>query len=130
MLSTEALVWIVSGLMPVIGGLIAVIYNRMVSDDKKHEEAIQKHQEAIQKKADSDKLKDLEAKFKDELKDSKETNERLMDKIEQRYDKELSAMELRINASIKTSETNILAQMQSQMQIFSQMIDTLVKRKE
>lgn len=128
MLSTEVSVWIITGLMPVLGGLIAVIYNRVVADNKKHEEAIQKNEDSLQKKADSDKLREMEQRWKEDLRQAKDSNERLMDKLENRYDKELSAMEVRINQSIKTSETNILAQMQSQMQIFSQMVEAITKK--
>ncbi len=101
--SVETLVWILTGIMPLIIILSGTIW-KLIRDEAK-EQAKQ-----IEKKADSERLHDAETRWTSELASVRDNNEKLVNKLEQRHDKEMDALASRLSDQIRNSETNILTQ--------------------
>ena len=74
----------------------------------------------IKKKADSDRLHEVEARWQQDLVNVKESNEKLIGKLEQRHDRELDALANRLQDQIKNTENNILTQMRLMIEVFKQ----------
>lgn len=108
--SIETLVSILGIAMTVISVLGGIVWSML----RKEAES---HAEQISKKVDIDHLKESEDRWKSELVQVKENNERLIDKLERRHDREISELGHRLSEAIRTSETNILSQLQMMLRM-------------
>lgn len=96
--------WILGGAVTLIYALGGAVF-KMLRDESKQQA------ELIRQKADSDRLDEAEARWQNELQQVRDGNEKLIDKLENRYDRELVALAERLSDQIKTSENNILNQL-------------------
>lgn len=100
----EFWIWVLTGAVALIGILSGTLWAMLRAEAKDHAEL-------IKQKADADRLIEVEGRWKEELKDIKENNEKLIDKLQSRHDKELDALATRLGEQIKSTENNILTQM-------------------
>ena len=103
--NVEILVYILGGLITLLGVVSTTVWNMIRAETKEQAEL-------IKKKADSDRLKDSETRFSRELEVLKSDNEKLIAKIEQRHEKDLDSMEKRLSNKMETLEANLMRQMQ------------------
>lgn len=99
----ETLVWILTGAVSLIVILGGTIW-KMTRDEAKEQA------EQIKKKADSDRLHEVELRWQSELVAVKDGNEKLINKLESRHDRDLDQLSTRLTEQIRNSETNILTQ--------------------
>src|ERR1700741_5421722 len=104
--------WIIGGFVTLAYALGGAVF-KMLRDESKA------HAEAIRLKADTDRLQAAEERWRDDLDQARTSNERLMDRQEDRHQREISSLASQLGSQIKASETNILAQLQLVMQMFS-----------
>ena len=109
MSTIETLVWVLSGVVPLICILIGVIW-KMLRDESKE------HTENIKKKADKERLVESEIRWSEDLKSISEDNKELISRIESRHERDLTQMEDRLSSQIRNSEANILQQLTLMMQ--------------
>jgi len=103
--SIEVLVYILGGLITLLGIVSTTVWNMLRAEAKEQAEQ-------IKKKADSDRLKESESRFSRELETLKNDNEKLINKIEQRHQYDLDTMEKRLSDKMETLEANLMRQMQ------------------
>jgi hypothetical protein len=108
--SIEVLVAILGGALTVISVLGGVVWNMLREESKEHSEL-------ISKKADADRVHEIEARWQAELTSVKEGNERLIDKLSQRHDRELDQLSTRLSEQIRNTEANILTQIRLMVQV-------------
>lgn len=108
-MDAATLTWILTGAVVLLYGLGATIF-KMLRDESKG------LGEAIKSKADSDRLAAAEERWKDDLEQARASNERLMDKQDERHQRELSSLANQLSTQIKSTESSILAQLQLVME--------------
>lgn len=89
----SAMIWILGGAMGIIGILVGVLWNMTRAEQKAQDEA-------IAKKADLHKVEEGEKRWEKEVDRLRFEHERVIDKVENRFEKELSAMESRLGEKI------------------------------
>lgn len=113
MLDANVWMWLLTGavtLISILGGTIFV----MIREEAKMQA------ELIRQKADSDRLEAAETRWKDELNSVKDNNEKLIDKLQQRHDRELDALATRVVDMVRNTETNILSRLDLLMDMWRQ----------
>lgn len=108
--SVETLIAILGVAMTIITALGGVVWNMLRQEAKEHSEQ-------ISKKVDSDRVHEIESRWQVELTAVKEGNERLIDKLSQRHDRELDQLSSRLSEQIRNTETNILTQIRLMVQV-------------
>lgn len=106
----ETLVWFLTGAVTLISVLGGAIW-KLIRDEAKEQA------EQIKRKADTERLHDAELRWSNELNSVREGNEKLINKIEARHDRELDQMASRLSEQIKNSESNILSQMRLMLSV-------------
>lgn len=101
--NVETLVWVLGGALAVVSTLSGVIWTML-----RNESAQQAGQLSL--KADTTRLHEVEQRFAQELTEVKENSEKLVNKLEQRHDREMQQMAERLGDQIRVTEANILAQ--------------------
>ncbi len=99
----EVTIWILTGALSLVTILSGTIW-KMIRDEAKEQA------KKIDQKADQDRVHDIENRWTTELSSVRDNNEKLVNKLEQRHDRELDAMASRLSDQIRNSETNILTQ--------------------
>ncbi len=99
----DVLLWGLGGLATLIAILSGALW-KITREEKKE------HGELIRQKADNDQVTNLEARLTSELASVRDGNEKLINKLEARHDKEIEQLASRLGESIRNSETNILTQ--------------------
>jgi hypothetical protein len=97
------MLWIAGGLFTSIVTLIGVVW-KLLRDEAK-DQAIQ-----LKEKADANRVHELEGRWQLELNAVREVNEKMVNKLEQRHDREMQQMAERLGEQIRATEANILAQ--------------------
>lgn len=108
----ETLVWILSIAMSLITILGGVVWQMLRAEAKDHSEQ-------ISKKADTERLHEIENRWASELVTVREGNEKLINKLEQRHDREIDQLGQRLGEAIRSSETNILTQIRLMIQVIN-----------
>lgn len=106
----ETLVGILTIAMTIISVLGGVVWNMLRQEAKEHAEQ-------ISKKVDTDRLHEAEQRWQSELITVREGNEKLVNKLEARHDKEMDALATRLGEQIRNTETNILTQIRLMIQV-------------
>jgi hypothetical protein len=96
--------WIAGGLFTFITMLVGVVW-KLLRDESKG------HAEAIKDKADTDRMNDMERRLQFEIAEAKADTEKLVNKLEAKHDKEIEQLSARLTDQIRSTETNILAQL-------------------
>lgn len=112
MYSIETLTWIFGGALTVIGTLIGVVW-KILRDEAKD------HADQIRKKADQDRLHEVESRWEAELIRVKDSGEKLVNKLEQRHEREIEQLSTRITEQMRSMESNILGQMQMMLKFLN-----------
>lgn len=106
----EALTWIGSGVGTLIIIFVATIYKLLREEAKEHARQ-------IELKASNDKLEDMEVRIEKDMKTMSYNNERLIEKLERRQEKDIEAVSAGfreqingIKEAMSTMERNILSQ--------------------
>lgn len=101
---TETLVYVLGITMFLITVLGGAVWHMLRQEAKDHGEQ-------IKLKADTERMHEMELRWEAQLVDVKNNNERLIDKLERRHDKEITELGQRLGEAIRASETNILNQL-------------------
>ena len=104
MLTIETIVYIIGGVSAIGFPLLGIIWSL-------HREEIKSHTEELKKKADQIRMTDIESRLEKDISTVKHENTRLLEKLEDRYDKQIEQLEVRLTSSMKTMESNIMTQM-------------------
>lgn len=102
--NVETLVWVLGGVMTVISTLGGIIWTMIRAEAAKQAEE-------IQRKVDVSRLHEAEQRWAQELNMVRDGSEKLVNKLEVRYDREMDQMAKRLEEQIRTTETNILTQL-------------------
>lgn len=95
---------ILGGVIGFVSVLCGIIWNML-------QKKIDDNTEQLRTKAEAGRLDDMETKWHYELNSVREANEKLVNKLEVRHDKEIEQMSHRLGEQIKNVETNILNQL-------------------
>jgi DNA anti-recombination protein RmuC len=76
-----------------------------------------KQAEQLEKKVDTDRLREVAASLTIEINDVRDNSEKLVNKLEQRHDKELEQMAHRVGEQIRATEQNILTQIRLMIEV-------------
>lgn len=109
----ETLIWILTGCTALISILSGTVWSLIRAEAKEQAEQ-------IKKKADSERVHEVEARWQQDLVNVKESNEKLINKLELRHDRELDALATRLGEQIRNTENNILTQMRLMVEVFKQ----------
>lgn len=101
--TVDTLVWFLTGAVTLISILGGTIWHMLREEAKEHAEL-------IRQKADADRLTEVEDRWKSELNAVREGNEKLVNKLEARHDREMDALATRLGEQIRATENNILTQ--------------------
>jgi len=104
MLGTDTLVWVLTGVVTLVGSLSGIIW-KLVRDEAKGQAEI------LKEKADNDRVTELEHRFQAEISEAKADTEKLVNKLEAKHDKEIDQLSARLTDQIRSTETNILTQL-------------------
>jgi len=96
--------WIAGGLFTFITMLVGVVW-KLLRDESKG------HAEAIKEKADATRMTEMEHRLQSEIAEAKADTEKLVNKLEAKHDKEIEQLSARLTDQIRSTETNILAQL-------------------
>lgn len=109
--SIEVLVWILGGACVVISAMIGVIWTWVREEARKQDQL-------IELKANDTRLTELDARFERELTAMREGNEKLVEKLQQRHDRDLDTLSTGfkdqiagIKEQMSSMERNILQQL-------------------
>lgn len=92
-MSIEIAIWVLGGAISVIGMLVATLWQMTRAEQKAQDEA-------IRDKADKSMVVDTQSRHDKEFDRIREEQTRLMDKADERHQRELSAMENRLSSKI------------------------------
>ena len=92
-MSIEIAIWVLGGAISVIGMLVATLWQMTRAEQKAQDEA-------IRDKADKSMVVDTQSRHDKEFDKIREEQTRLMDKADERHQRELSAMENRLSSKI------------------------------
>jgi len=106
----QVAVWVLGGLVGVIGILIGVLWQMTRAEQKAQDEA-------IARKADNTKVEENEKRWEKEIDRIRFEHEKVIDRVENRFEKELENMENRLCTKIETMEATILRQIELVMEI-------------
>lgn len=95
--------WIGTGLFTFILTLVGVVW-KLLRDEAKDQS------NQLKEKADATRVHELEGRWQLELNSVREANEKMVNKLEQRHDREMQQMAERLGEQIRATEANILAQ--------------------
>jgi FtsZ-interacting cell division protein ZipA len=91
--SMQVIIWIMGGAIGTIGLLVGVLWNMTRAEQKAQDEA-------IAKKADLSKVEDGERRWEKEVDRLRAEHDKVIEKVEGRFEKELAAMETRLGEKI------------------------------
>lgn len=110
--SAEVLSWILSGAFVILSALFGVVWQLLRAESKEHARQ-------IELKANADRLTELDNRFEKDMKTMAENNEKLIEKLELRQQRDIEAVSsgfreqiTGIKDQIRTMENNILRQME------------------
>lgn len=89
----EIAIWVLGGAVSIIGMLVATLWQMTRAEQKAQDEA-------IRDKADKSMVVDTQSRHDKEFDRIREEQTRLMDKADERHQRELSAMENRLSSKI------------------------------
>lgn len=92
-MSMEIAIWVLGGAVSIIGMLVATLWQMTRAEQKAQDEA-------IRDKADKSMVVDTQSRHDKEFDRIREEQTRLMDKADERHQRELSAMENRLSSKI------------------------------
>jgi len=92
-MSMEIAIWVLGGAVSIIGMLVATLWQMTRAEQKAQDEA-------IRDKADKTTVSDSQLRHDKEFDRIREEQTRLMDKADERHQRELSAMESRLSSKI------------------------------
>lgn len=108
-MSTEFMVWVLTGAVGVISILIGTLWS-MIRSEKVAQD------EVIKQKADKDVVTDTEIRLAKELEKVRAENEKMGARLESRADRDSANMELRIQTRMDVLERNLLRQLELMME--------------
>ena len=110
--SAEVLSWILSGAFVILSALFGVVWQLLRAESKEHARQ-------IELKANADRLTELDKRFEKDMQAMAENNEKLIEKLELRQQRDIEAVSsgfreqiTGIKDQIRTMENNILRQME------------------
>ena len=109
-MASEFMTWILSGVLAIIGVLVGTLWS-IVRGENASQDA------AIKVKANQTSLDDSEKRWEKEFERLRHDNERVIEKIENRHDKEMAMMESRLCTKIESMEGNVLRQIELIMEL-------------
>ena len=89
----EIVVWIIGGILSVVSLLVATLWNMTRAEQKAQDEA-------IAKKADLNKVEEGEKRWEKEVDRLRFEHDKVISRVEGRFEKELAAMESRLSEKI------------------------------
>lgn len=108
--SVETLVWVLGGALTLLSTLGGIIWTMIRNEAAKQAEE-------LSKKVDASRLHEAEQRWAQELNAVASNGEKLVNKLEQRHDKEMEQMAVRLGEQIKTTEGNILTQIRLMIEV-------------
>jgi len=112
------LINVLLGAVGLIGTLTGIIWNMVRTEAKEQAEQ-------LKKKVDEDRLREVSANLMLEIHDARDSSEKLVNKLEQRHERELEQMHQRVGEQMRSMEQNILVQ----LQLVRQVLETKVASK-
>lgn len=109
-MNVEQILGLLGGAIAVIGTLIGIIWNMVRNESAKQAER-------LEKKADVDQLREVSASLRLEITDVRDNSEKLINKLEQRHDKELEQLAHRVGEQMRAVEQNILTQIRLMVEV-------------
>lgn len=110
--SAEILTWVLSGCFVILSALFGVVWNLLRAEAKEHSRL-------LEMKANNDRLTDLDHRMEKEMDSMRDSNEKLIEKLQMQHDKDLNGVTAgfreQINSlrdQMKTVEINIIRQME------------------
>lgn len=89
-----------TGIISVLGGALYTLLRKEA----------EQHAEQINQKANSEDLKEVEARWHQELNSVREDSKQMVNKLEARHERDLDQLSNRLTEQMRNMETNILAQ--------------------
>ena len=111
----EVAIWALGGAISVISMLVATLW-AMVRNEQKAQD------EAIAKKADIQKVEDSEKRWEKEVDRIRFEHDRVTNRIEGRFEKELESVKDQLGERITTMEDNLLRSMTAQFNLVMEML--------
>lgn len=102
--SVEVVVWILSGVLSIVSILVGVIWTMTRAEAKEQAEA-------IKRKADTERVIDVEKRWNEQLNHVRDSNEKLIDKLSAKHDRDIDMLSNRLGDQIRSTEKNILDQL-------------------
>lgn len=111
-MNVEQWLAVLGGAITVIFTLVGIIWNMVRKESEKQAEQ-------LGRKAEVDQLREISASLRLEIDDVRDNSEKLVNKLEQRHDKELEQLAHRFGESMRVMEQNILTHIRLMVEVMS-----------
>ncbi len=118
-MSIEVVIWVLGGVIGVIGMLVATLWQMTRAEQKAQDAAIE---QVRQHKADKVYVEDGEKRWSKEIDRIRFEHDKVIDRIEGRFEKELESVKDQLGERITTMEDNLLRSMTAQFNLVMEML--------